>query len=79
MSGTKSGAKKGGAAKGGARPGGKPGAGKTGGKVQAQGKGGAARGGAGAPLPRQARERAAPVDRQRARAGGFAGRDAAPA
>jgi large subunit ribosomal protein L5 len=68
MSGTKSGAKKGGAAKGGARPGGKAGASKAGGgksaggKIQAQGKGGAARGGAGAPLPRQARERAAAVD-----------------
>ncbi len=56
MSGTKTASKKGGAAKGGARPGG----GKGGGK--ASGKGGAARGGAGAPLPRQARERAAPVD-----------------
>ena len=69
MSGTKTASKQGGPAKGGARPGGgkaggKAGAGKPGGKAQAQaqGKGGAARGGAGAPLPRQARERAAPVD-----------------
>jgi large subunit ribosomal protein L5 len=56
MSGSKTAPKKGGAPKGG-KPGGAAG-GKSGGKA-AQG---AARGGAGAPLPRQARERAAPVD-----------------
>jgi large subunit ribosomal protein L5 len=53
MSGSKTAPKKGGPAKGGA---------KSGGKSAAQGKGGAARGGAGAPLARQPRERAAPVD-----------------